>query len=59
LVANAAAAAGKDAGYLVKPTEGAQYVLQNVGDVKTFIYKTGEIIIKKGEEVLVRYIPIR
>lgn len=57
LVAKSAEAVGKEPGTLVKASEGAQYVLQNVGDVKTFIYKTGEIIVKKGDELLVRYVP--
>jgi RHS repeat-associated protein len=57
LVAKAAVNAGQKPGQLVKATDGAQYVLQNVGDVKTFIYKTGEVIVKRGDEILVRYIP--
>jgi hypothetical protein len=57
LVAKSAEAAGKEPGTLVKATDGAKYVLQNVGDVKTFIYNTGEVIVKKGDDILVRYMP--
>jgi RHS repeat-associated protein len=57
LVAKSATAAGKEAGTLIKSTEGAKYVLQNVGDIKTFIYDTGKVIVKKGDELLVQYIP--
>jgi hypothetical protein len=56
-VAKGAEAAGMKPGTLVKATDGAKYVLQNVGDVKTFIYKTGEVIVKKGDDILVRYVP--
>jgi hypothetical protein len=40
-----------------KSPEGAKYVLQNVGDIKTFIYDTGKVIVTKGDELLVQYIP--
>jgi RHS repeat-associated protein len=57
VVAKSAEAAGMKPGTMVKATDGAKYVLQNVGDVKTFIYKNGAVIVKKGDEVLVRLIP--
>jgi len=55
-VAKAAAAAGLQPGTLSNGPNGS-FILQNVGGITTTILKTGEIIVTKGSDVLLRQIP--